>query len=240
MPSDHRPVMATFQVGAGRSTARRHRVIDRPRSRADFDGDHKADDRLPRPSTGAVVSIASSSGRRARSRGAARGESRCRAITTATAGRTSRVYPATTGALDTSAIGDRCRSSADVGRRRRHSRGWRLRRRRQDRHCGVPAQALARGTCGRLERPARRQSLAWGRPGDIPVLGDYDGDRRADIAVFRPSTGGWYVRYFDNRHGYRCSGVLPVTSPWPATTTATAGPTSPSSVRRTASWYVRY
>ena len=33
-----------------------------------------------------------------------------------------------------------------------------------------------------------------GIQGDIPVPGDYDGDERADLAIFRPAEGGWYVR----------------------------------------------
>jgi FG-GAP repeat len=37
-------------------------------------------------------------------------------------------------------------------------------------------------------------TLVWGGGTDIPVPGDYDGDGKADIAVFRPSTGEWFVR----------------------------------------------
>jgi hypothetical protein len=36
--------------------------------------------------------------------------------------------------------------------------------------------------------------VEWGVPGGIPVPGDYDGDGRADLGVYNPSTGGWFVR----------------------------------------------
>ncbi len=36
-------------------------------------------------------------------------------------------------------------------------------------------------------------SFPFGLSTDRPVPGDYDGDGRADFAVFRPSTGAWYI-----------------------------------------------
>ena len=35
-------------------------------------------------------------------------------------------------------------------------------------------------------------TVQWGSNVDIPVVGDYDGDKRADLSVFRPSEGNWY------------------------------------------------
>ena len=35
--------------------------------------------------------------------------------------------------------------------------------------------------------------VQWGVANDIPVGGDYDGDRRTDWAVFRPANGTWYI-----------------------------------------------
>jgi hypothetical protein len=35
----------------------------------------------------------------------------------------------------------------------------------------------------------------WGRPSDVPVPGDYDGDGIADLAVWRMSEGRWYILY---------------------------------------------
>ena len=35
--------------------------------------------------------------------------------------------------------------------------------------------------------------LSWGVTGDLPVVGDYDGDGKADASIFRPSTKVWYL-----------------------------------------------
>lgn len=43
-------------------------------------------------------------------------------------------------------------------------------------------------------RSSPNLTYEWGTKGDIPTPGDYDGDGRTDLAVFRPSTGRWYVR----------------------------------------------
>jgi hypothetical protein len=37
-----------------------------------------------------------------------------------------------------------------------------------------------------------RAAVVWGRPGDVPVAGDHDGDGKADLMVYRPRTGAWY------------------------------------------------
>jgi uncharacterized delta-60 repeat protein len=37
-------------------------------------------------------------------------------------------------------------------------------------------------------------TIPWGTTGDKPVMGDFDGDGKTDAAVFRPSSGVWYIR----------------------------------------------
>lgn len=45
----------------------------------------------------------------------------------------------------------------------------------------------------------RERSQQWGTAGDIPVPGDYGGNGRTDFAVWRPSTGEWFIK--DNVSG---------------------------------------
>ena len=42
------------------------------------------------------------------------------------------------------------------------------------------------------------RSIPWGITGDKPVRGDFDGDGKQDAAVFRPSSGAWFVLFSGN------------------------------------------
>ena len=71
------------------------------------------------------------------------------------------------------------------------------------------------------------------------MAGDYDGDGQTDVAVFRPSDGGWYIVMSTQRQGVpvhwggaeRHSGAR-------ETTTETARRILRSSARPSGGWYI--
>ena len=86
---------------------------------------------------------------------------------------------------------------------------------RRTSRCG--ARPPARGSSGSPARATpRRSSFQWGLERDITVPGDYDGDGKTDLAVYRPSTGIWFIRQSTTGYASRwrfqwgLSGDIPV------------------------------
>ncbi len=57
---------------------------------------------------------------------------------------------------------------------------------------GVPIWYILRSNSGYT--PGGVYYEVWGVPSDVPVPGDYDGDGRDDVAVWRSSTGEWWIQ----------------------------------------------
>ena len=93
-----------------------------------------------------------------------------------------------------------------------HSSEGRLRRRRHLRSRDL--STLGR----RVVRPLFLDGLQHQRLGllpvglssDIPIPADFDGDGRTDLAIYRPSDGGWYIRYSVAWLLLHAVGVLPM------------------------------
>jgi hypothetical protein len=85
------------------------------------------------------------------------------------------------------------------------------------------------------------KTIPFGTTGDIPVIGDYNGDGLTDVAVFRPSTGFWYMDYdlnsgVDKSFRFGLTGDIPVVGDWDGNGTSDAGVFRPSN----GNWYMDY
>jgi hypothetical protein len=86
--------------------------------------------------------------------------------------------------------------------------------------------------------------IHFGMSGDLPVAGDWNGDGKSKVGVFRPSTGMWYLDFNGNGQWDGCgtdkcinfgvSGDQPVAGDWNGSGTAKVGVFR----TRTGMWYV--
>ena len=77
--------------------------------------------------------------------------------------------------------------------------GWAKRREAARAHvvgsarAGAQARAFAHPTRG--GQVAAASFFQWGLAGDVPIVGDFDGDGKTELTVFRGPTGQWFIRY---------------------------------------------
>lgn len=78
----------------------------------------------------------------------------------------------------------------------------------------------APGTCATATAEGRPTQLwSFASHSDLPIAGDWKGDGKDDIGVFRPSTGTCYLTFLDNPTTVRVvhfasPGDLPVVGDW--------------------------
>lgn len=89
--------------------------------------------------------------------------------------------------------------------------------------------------------PGATSYLTWGLSGDIPVAGDWNGDGRDSLGIFRPSNGLWHLTNSVSgpaaiEHGttYGGPGDLPVVGDWNGDGIDSVGVYRPSN----ATWYL--
>ena len=237
MPSDHRPVMATFQVGSGSALASPAAENDQTIS-GDFNHDLKSDLGVFRPGTGEwLVTLSGGAGTMQFAWGG-EGDISLPCDYDGDGRADIAVFRPSTGtwyivrsssrtgitftwgrAGDLPAVGDYDGDGkADIAVFRPSTGAW----------------YIIRSTTGTA------LVATWGANGDIPVVDDYDGDGKADMAVFRPSTGVWYIVRSSTGAGFSVvwgrGGDIPVVGDYDGDLRADVAVFRPS----TGTWYVTH
>ncbi|HEX9840575.1 MAG TPA: hypothetical protein VGA72_14590, partial [Anaerolineales bacterium] len=77
-------------------------------------------------------------------------------------------------------------------------------------------------------------AYVFGTSGDVPVEADYNGDGTAEIAVFRPSNGNWYIAGSASSYVFGGIGDIPVVADYNGDGTADVAVFRPSN----GNWYI--